>query len=187
MTALESLIRKLSPLGIYDITDGSNIKNELAAYAEALERHRANIDEVLRECFIITSRSFGLELREKVIGAVRDNMSLNSRRSMLCTRKGLNESDFTLSALDKFLRGIGVNFYNISENFGMNTIGICVGGSYSDSEAKWIKNQIENFLPAHLDCFVYFGGKTWRQFELQDKTFAQLDSDDLKWQEIHMQ
>ena len=102
-------------------------------------------------------------------------------------RNIFGERDFTPSAIGRFLNGVGVTDYNITENPANNIISVSIGGSYSDSEAKWIKKQVEDILPAHLTAFVYFGGKTWRDFELQDKTFAQLDALDLKWKDIHMQ
>ncbi len=187
MTSLQSMIKKLTSLGIYDITDGSNIKHELEAYAFALDKHRENITALLIECFISSAESYGIELREKVLGDLKDFYPLSKRREMLRIRNIFGESDFTPSAIGRFLNGVGVTDYNITENPANNIISVSIGGSYSDSEAKWIKKQVEDILPAHLTAFVYFGGKTWRDFELQDKTFAQLDALDLKWKDIHMQ
>ncbi len=187
MHPLISMMNKLSPLGIYDLSDGTNIKNELQAYAQALYAHRQNMEELLREAFISSSESYGLEIREKVIGDVKSSYSTEKRREMLTLRKGFNESDFTKESLKKFLRSFGVSDYSIIEVPTQGTISVCVGGSYPDSEAKWIENQIKRILPAHLDAYVYFGGKTWNQFQLQNKTFAQLDADNLQWKQIHLQ
>lgn len=186
MTSLQSMVRKLTPLGIYNLSDGTNIKNELAAYACALDVHRENIDKALRECFISTAIDYGIETREKVVGDIKSFYPLSKRREMLQIRKSFTEKDFTLSSIGRFINGLGVSDYNISENPANNVIGICIGGSYSDSESRWIKKQIEEILPSHLDAFVYFGGKTWYQFEQQDKTFSELDLLDLKWKDIHM-
>ncbi len=187
MTALESLTDKLSPLGIYNLSGDTNIMNELKAYACALDKHRENIDTLLRECFISSAESYGITLREKLVGEIKSFYPLGKRREMLIIRNSFSENDFTIDGLKKFIKSLGVTDYTISENYAMNVISVCVGGSYSDAEAKWIKKQIEDILPAHLEAYVYYGGKTWRQFELQDKTFAQLDALDLRWQDIHMQ
>lgn len=187
MTALESMTDKLSALEIYNITDESNIKTELKVYAEALERHRNNIDEVLRECFITSACDYGLELREKVVGDIKTQYSLSKRREMLSIRKGFNETDFSVNDIGKFIRGLGVTEFNISENPAQNVMSVCIGGSYPDSEAKWIKKQIQEILPAHLQAFVYFGGKTWHQYQTSGRTFAELDALDLTWKEIHLQ
>lgn len=156
MTSLESMTAKLSPLGVYNIEDGSNIKNELASYACALDVHRSNIDALLRECFISSSLDYGIEIREKVIGALKSNYSLDKRREMLIIRKGFNENDFTLSSLYKFLKGLGITDCSVNEQPSKNTVSVRVGGSYSDSEAKWIESQIKLILPAHLESVVYF-------------------------------
>lgn len=187
MHPLISMMNKLEPLGIYDLSDGTNVKNELQAYAHALLIHRQNMEELLRECFISSSESYGLEIREKVIGNTRDEYSLAKRREMLTLRKGFNESDFTKESLKKFLRSFGVSDYSIIEVPTQDSVSVCIGGSYPDSEAKWIENQIKNVLPAHLDVYVYFGGKTWNQFQQQNKTFAQLDERNLSWAQIHLQ
>ena len=142
--------------------------------------------ELVRMC-LSSAESYGIELREKVLGDLKDFYPLSKRREMLRIRNIFGESDFTPSAIGRFLNGVGVTDYNITENPANNIISVSIGGSYSDSEAKWIKKQVEDILPAHLTAFVYFGGKTWRDFELQDKTFAQLDALDLKWKDIHMQ
>lgn len=186
MDAVSSMIKKLRPLGLYNTERGTNIRCELEAYAEALDEHRSHIDEVLRECFIATARNYGIETRERVLGALKTNYTLTKRREMLTSRNTVNEKDFTLEALGRFINGLGVNEYDVTENPANNQIAVCVGGSYSDTEANIIKRQIENFLPAHLNPIVYFGGRTWHQFQQQDKTFAQLDADDLKWSQIHM-
>lgn len=187
MTALESMKEKLAPLGIYDLSDISNINNELETYAFAFDKHRENIDKLLSECFISSAEDYGITLREKLVGDVKDFYSLSKRREMLKIRNSFGEKDFTLDDIKKFLLGLGVNDYSITENCTNYNISVCIGGSYSDSESKWIKKQIEDILPAHLEAYVYFGGKTWREFELQNRTFAQLDALDLRWKDIHMQ
>ncbi len=187
MTALESMVKKLSPLGIYRIEDETNIKNELSAYAYALDIHKKNIDNLIRECFISSAQDYGIEIREKVIGAVKSSYDLSKRREMLTLRKGFNENDFTQDSLAKFMKSFGVTEFNLSENPTQSIISVCVGGSYPDSEEKWIENQIRLILPAHLTAFVYFGGKNWRQLYQEDKTFRELDEQDLMWQEIHLQ
>ncbi len=187
MTSLESMIKKLSPLGIYRIENKTNIKNELSAYAYALDIHRKNIDTLIRECFISSAQDYGIEIREKVIGAVKSSYDLSKRREMLTLRKGFNENDFTRDSLAKFIKSFGVTEFNISEVPTQHIIGVAIGGSYPDSEEKWIENQIRLILPAHLTAFVYFGGRNWRQINEDDKTFKQLDDQDLMWQEIHLQ
>lgn len=187
MHPLISMMNKLAPLGIYDLSDNTNIKNELQAYGYALNVHRQNMEELLRESFISTAESYGLENREKVIGDTKSSYSTEKRREMLTLRKGFNENDFTKASLIKFLQSLGVTSYSFTEQPGAQSVSVCIGGSYPDSEAKWIENQIREFLPAHLNIFVYHGGKTWNQRQLMNKTFAELDAENLSWARIHLQ
>lgn len=186
MTSLVSMIKKLEPLGVYNMQSGFIIRCELQAYAAALDEHRNNIEKTLEECFINTADDYGIELREKMIGSLRSNYSLNKRREMLLMRNSFGENDFTADALGNFIRSLGVNEYDIVENPSGNIISVTLGGSFSDVETAWIIRQIKNFLPAHLESYVYPAGKTWHQFQLSDKTFLQLDTDDLTWSQIHM-
>ncbi|MCH5303405.1 MAG: hypothetical protein J1E41_00955 [Ruminococcus sp.] len=187
MTSLESMIKKLLPLNIYRIEDDTNIKNELSAYAYALDIHRENIDTLIKECFISSAEDYGIEIREKVIGDLKSFYDIEKRREMLTLRKGFNDNDFTADSLGEFIKSFGVTDYRLSEVPTQNIISVCVGGSYSDSEARWIENQIRLILPAHLTAFVYFGGKIWRQLNQEDKTFKEIDAQDLMWQEFHLQ
>ena len=187
MHPLISMMRKLEPLGIYDLSDNTNIKNELQAYGYVLNVHRQNMEELLSESFISSAEDYGLEIREKVIGDAKSSYPLEKRREMLTLRKGFNENDFTKESLKKFLRSFGVTSYRIVEIPTQRSVSVCIGGSYPDSEAKWIENQIKQVLPAHLRINVYFGGKTWNQFQLMNKTFATLDAEELSWEQIHLQ
>ena len=47
MNAFNSMKNKLNALGVYKITKGSNVYNELKSYAVALDEHRDLLDEIL--------------------------------------------------------------------------------------------------------------------------------------------
>ncbi len=182
MTALQSMISKLEPLGVYNLEEGSNIYNELCAYAAALDVHRENIDTALRESFISTSESYGILSREKVIGDSRDSYTLAERRNMLILRKCLSERDFTVAAFAEFMESFGVNSYRITEIPSQYSITVKIEGSYSAKDAAWIRNQIALVLPAHLNAYIYFGGIAWAQLDAYEDTFSEIDALDRTWQ-----
>ncbi len=155
MTSCVSMIKKLEPLGIYNTQNGSNISYELQAYALALDEHRNNIETVLKECFINTAGDYGIEIREKMIGSLRDRYPYIKRRDMLKKRSSFNDNDFTLESLERFIESLGVDEYEIAENPSGNNIAVRFEGSYSDAEANWIIRQIKDFLPAHLLSVVF--------------------------------
>lgn len=184
MTALESLTKKLSPLNIYNITEGSNILAELSAYAYALDKHRANISTVLRECFISTGETYGIELREKVFGNIREDYTLEQRREMLQLRRGFGSSDFTPAGFDKFMRSLGVGSYNLLEMSGTNEISVTLNNTFNNTDTKWIENQINQIMPAHLKTYVYYGGPTFTQIDGADLTYAEFDVNNKTWTQL---
>ena len=187
MRALESMIKKLRPLEIYDTKTTGHIYAELAAYAAALDYYRDLLDEALCECFISTAKGFGLETREKVIGDVRRDCSTAQRRSMLSTRASLGETDYTLSGFDRFMKSFGVQDYTLSESPTAQSVTVTIMGDYSRNTESWIINQIELILPAHLDMYVYSGGRDWQAIDTANEQYATFDSYDYTWEQLNIQ
>lgn len=184
MTTLQSFIKKLSPLGIYDISEGTNIYAELSAYADAFDRHRNNMNIVFRECFITTSESYGLETREKAFGKIREGCTLSQRREMLRLRRGFGDSDFTVAGFDKFMRSLGIGEYSLLEMSSTYEAAVTLNESFSSSETKWIENQIRLIMPAHLVVNMYYGGPMFDRIDSLDRTYADFDSADKSWAQL---
>ncbi len=172
MDALQSMRAKLTPLGIYNITNSSNIHKELFSYAAALDKHRENLDKLLRECFISSARDYGIEIREKAIGDLRSSYTLEKRREMLTLRNSINENSFTSSSLVKFLKCMGITNYTISENPTDSLIIIRVLNTFSESDKRWILNQLYLFLPSHLKAEVSINNETYRNYTQDSNYFV---------------
>lgn len=185
MRAWESMKKKLRPLGIYDLSDGTNISAELKAYAEALDRHRDNLDEALRECFIGTAEDYGLSERERIFTSPRTSRTAAGRRDLLRERFVLGERDFTPEGFEKFLRSFGANTFSYSELPSAQSFTVVLGGDYPQAEEEWIKNQIRLVIPAHLDGYVYSGGQIFGVIDLRDLTFAEIDAQDYSWDQLN--
>ena len=65
MTSLESMINKLKPLGVYNLNSDSLVYAELSAFAVGIDILRDELDELLREAFVKTAESFGIENLER--------------------------------------------------------------------------------------------------------------------------
>ena len=187
MRALESMIKKLRPLKIYDTSTTSNVYAELAAYAEALDYYRNLLDEALCECFISTAEGFGLEIRERVIGDVRRDCSTEQRRAMLITRASLGEMDYTLAGLDRFMNSFGVQDYTLTESPSTQSVAVTITGDYSSNTESWIINQIELTLPVHLNMYVYSGGRNWSTIDSANYKYETLDGQNYTWQQLNTQ
>ncbi len=185
MNALESMVTKLLPTDIYNLEPGTNVHNELSAYAAALDAHRENLDAVLRECFLSTAETYGIELREKVFGSPRTDYSITDRRNMLMLRNSIGESDFTLDGFDKIMQSLGVTDYTVTEMPTLQTVSVSIGGSYNSRDKAWIINEVTKFVPAHIRCNVYFGGKTWSELDALVGTYAEFDSNNYTWAQLN--
>ena len=184
MTTLQSLAKKLEPLGVYDISEGTNIYDELSAYAYALDKHRTNMKTALRECFISTSESYGIEIREKVFGNVREDYTLSQRREMLKLRRGFGGGDFTPAGFDKFMSSLGVGNYNLLETHVSYEVTVTLNNTFSNTDARWIENQIKLIMPAHLLIYVYYGGRTFSQIDGDNLTYSDFNNNAGTWAEI---
>ena len=184
VTALQSLSQKLTPLNIFDISEGTNIFAELSAYAYAIDRHRQNTQIVLRECFISTAESYGIEMREKVFGNLRVDYTLSQRREMLKLRRGFGDGDFTLAGFDEFMTSLGVGSYNLLEMFSTYEAVVTMYNTFSSTDAEWIENQIEQFLPAHILVHIYYGGPLFSEIDAEDLTYSAFDTNDKTWLQI---
>jgi len=184
MNAYESMYIKMQPLKSYNLDEGTNIYNEICAYGAALDKFRELLDEFLRECFICTSESYGLDNREKLVGEVRNDLSLEKRRSMIITRNLLGDNDFTSEGFKKFMHSFGVTNYQIDEFPNQLKITVQVAGDHSESQQLWIENQIKMMIPAHLDGTITFQNMSWAEIDGKNLTFAEMNNKNYSWNYI---
>lgn len=185
MTAVESMIKKMSALKIYDISEDSEIYRELCCYSVALDEHRQMLQEVLDECFIATAVDYGITNRESISGNVKSEYSIEKRREMLHLRSSIGDNDFTLQGFDRIMKCLGVSDYQITERYNFFEIYIHIKGDYSKVERKWIEKEINKILPAHIKGFIYFQGMSWKEIDNKNLTFSEMDEKDYKWSYIN--
>ena len=180
--AYSSMCDALAPLSLYEFDD-TNVSYELQAYALVLDEINIKLTDMLKECFIETASDYGLSNREIVIGAVRDDLSVNKRRDMLRLRESITSSSFTLGEIKKSLESFGLQSV-IYEYPHLFTVVIEAVGSYSLAQQAWIRAQVEKIMPAHLSVQVIFGGPTWDNSDEKNNTFSYIDALDLSWDDI---
>lgn len=156
MNSLTSIINSLEPLGLYNLTQGSNIYNEIASYAYALDFHIDNIDKALASSTITTSSRDDIAERESLFGYSRTELSDSKRREMLINRLLIDNNAFTLSGFCRFLDSLGVTGYLLTESPSQMTFTVTINGSYSEKLKEWFRKQIIQFAPAHCECTVNF-------------------------------
>ena len=57
-------------------------------------------------------------------------------------------------------------------------------GSYTKARRKWIKEQLEELLPAHLEIVVVFGNASWNVIDGLNLTANDMDSKNYSWDDI---
>lgn len=184
MKSLESMIKKLSPLKIYNLEEGTVVYAELAAFAVGLDVLRDTLDLLLKEAFIETAESFGLENLERLVGKVRDDLPISKRREMLNKRLSFGAGDFTLKGLEKLMKLMGVEG-EVEEYPEVNRIVLKISGEdYTTAQREWIVSQAKALMPAHLESDVVFEGFNWGDSDLYSNTFSQIDSKSYTWEKI---
>ena len=118
VTAYESIKNKLSATEIYDIKQGGLIDAEIRAYAVALQVAYDKVDVLLRECFVQTAESYGLEQLESMARTYMNGDTLEIRRNKLINRLQINPSIIGKDALKKQVASLGLEC-NITENIGL--------------------------------------------------------------------
>lgn len=155
MSSFESMKTKLESTGIYNVTEDSNIRKELLAYSEGLNRVFDELSEMECECFIETAESYGLSERERFLGVDRSSLAVEKRRELLETAEQLC-GDCTVEAFEKIVRGYGIENFQFYEHPTGNYMLIYVYDELTDEQKAVLKSRVNEDFPAHITVTIYF-------------------------------
>lgn len=184
MSTFESMRCALAPVGVYEITKDSNVYKELLVYSRELDRLYESAEEILREGFFETAESWGLERWERLWGNVRDELSLGLRRRMCTTRASYGFGGFTPEGMAQVLSFLGTE--GIIEEY-PQVYRIVVDlrqRAYKLPERRWIKAQLNEIFPCHLEVDPVFTGFDWQEADSKALTFKQMDEKNMSWADI---
>lgn len=156
MNSFESMKTKLEGTGLYDITAKSNIGAELLAYAEGLDPVFDMLEMMERELFIDTAEDFGIAERERFVGKVRDEYSLEKRRNMLKISEQKVGGKCTPDDFKRIVRGYGVENFTIAEAPTRNRVDIKISDTKTDAEKKLIEKRVKADFPLHLNVIISY-------------------------------
>ncbi len=160
MGSYDSMKTKLEPVGLYKVADGSNISNELKAYAEGIDTLFENLDVMTRECFIDTAETYGITQREIFTGKEKDNYTIEQRREMLRLQEQNMGNKCNMEAFSDRLRSFGVYDFYFNEGFSKNVLAIFINDTLSEATKKMIEEKVEAEFPAHLVVSVNYTSET---------------------------
>lgn len=156
MDTLDSMKSVLAPMGIYDIQNDSIIYAELSAYAEGLNLVNDELCTLERECFISTAQTYGLLLRERLIGILKDTLPIENRREMLLYHGGVSEDDFTKESIEDALISCGV-IAKVLEYPAQRKIQInCIEILDTILTQEQIKHEASKYLPPQFEIVFDF-------------------------------
>lgn len=149
MNSYNSMKSKLEQSGLYKITSGTNVSNELSAYAVALDVMYKELETIERELFIDTASTYGISSREKFFGKERSDKSLSARREILKAFERMT-GESTVKAFENTIKSYGVSDFDISENFAGSEVVINIRSALSEAEKELVRSRVEEDFPAHL-------------------------------------
>ncbi len=147
MAEFELMKKHLEDTGLYDIEPSGIVYAELKAYAEGLDIFFDEADELIRECFIPTAESFGLELREALLQRVSLLNTLEGRRNALIKAFSISSEDFTSEGMTKVAESFNASGY-FSYDMTQHKVTFNCLNSISSSDKQLMKAQMERYIPA---------------------------------------
>ncbi len=181
-SSIQTMRKALESTKLYSTQD-NNLSDELEVYKMIIDRLNNEIINLINECFVQTASGFGLENREMIIGAVRDDLTVDKRRQMLCRREAIDSSCFTPDKIKESLYSFGLDF-ELYEYPTLLEIVIIAEGEYSKEQQAWIRTQVQKIMPAHQQVHVIFNGPSWADIDSTSNSFLSMDNHNMTWEEI---
>ena len=159
----QELIELLRPLGVYDLSDGTVNRAELAPYGWGLDAGLEELERCEREMLADTAESFGLERLEELLPYRPVCRTAEQRRLALAALLRIGGDSFTPEAVNDALAGCGINAKTretgtpgLVEVWFPDTPGIPEG-------YERMRTIIEDILPCHLGITYVFWYLRWEE------------------------
>ena len=178
------MLGAMHPFGVYALDIYNLVYKELQTYAETLDGVTADIDETLRENFVITANNSGLEAYERLIGAPRTELETELRRSMVKALLNVGENDFTIDGIMRYFESIDFHCEIEEDPMFFNLLIIPAEREYTHTEQEFIRERAKEFLPCHLSFTIEFRNADWDTYDFCENTFDRWDSFDYTWDEL---
>lgn len=153
MTIYDRMMKLLSAFRVYD-ENNTFLAGELYAYETGINIALDLLHNIEEECFVATASDYGLYIKEHYFDFVPRNVTLPKRRSMLMSILSVDENDFTIAGMKKFLNQYPME-YTIKESPNNNTITITlVNNEWISQNLSLVKSGVNKFFPSHLQVNI---------------------------------
>lgn len=131
--------------------DNVNLQGEMYAFSKGLEIVGNRLETMEKECFVSTAEDYGLTVKERYFDSITRADNIRDRREMLLSILSVNETDFNLSGMKKFMGQFPVNS-KITEFATTNRILITFDkNDWIVNNFDFVKSCVEDFFPSHLE------------------------------------
>lgn len=131
--------------------DNVILQGELFAFAKGIELIGNRLKNMERECFVSTAEDYGLTTKERYFDSIQRTDNIEDRREMLLSILSVDETDFNLNGMKKFMKQFPVTS-NITEFATSNRILITFANNdWIVENFDFVKSCVEDFFPSHLD------------------------------------
>lgn len=131
--------------------DNVNLQGEMYAFSKGLEIVGNRLETMEKECFVSTAEDYGLTVKERYFDSITRADNIKDRREMLLSILSVNETDFNLSGMKKFMGQFPVNS-EITEFATTNRILITFDrNDWIVNNFDFVKSCVEDFFPSHLE------------------------------------
>lgn len=131
--------------------DNVNLQGEMYAFSKGLEIVGNRLETMEKECFVSTAEDYGLTVKERYFDSITRADNIKDRREMLLSILSVNETDFNLSGMKKFMGQFPVNS-KITEFVASNRIVITFDrNDWIVNNFDFVKSCVEDFFPSHLE------------------------------------
>lgn len=181
MSVLQQMKDVLSPLGIYNLEDGSLVTCELRVYASQFEKLHQELAAMLKEFFISTAQSYGIEKIEELFQRVRPDLSIQERKERISRYTTLCNMDFSKENIESQLNLAGI-FAEFTENHEEETL--CFPELIALTDIVETARQlsiIEDIVPAHLNIDVGITPLCWDELDNLEFNFGTIDRANLRF------
>ena len=131
--------------------DNVNLQGEMYAFSKGLEIVGNRLETMEKECFVSTAEDYGLTVKERYFDSITRADNIRDRREMLLSILSVNETDFNLSGMKKFMGQFPVNS-EITEFATTKRILITFDkNDWIVNNFDFVKSCVEDFFPSHLE------------------------------------
>jgi hypothetical protein len=172
----------LAGLRLYNLSEGSLVSAELAAYDAAFLVIEELLGQLRRDSFVSTAEGEALRRFERLVGLPeREERGDSGRRELILYRMSIAPFDFTPEGMLRSVRAAGVEASltedPANERLVIHSLGL-IDPTLTHETAV---NRLEKLVPAHLDWDLDFGFTDWTKFDRLGYTWEQLDGLDFDW------